>query len=56
MSTPDSEMRCPKCRRHTLKESDDGTVFCGFCGNRLSPGQAANFRLYKLLQDERKKR
>jgi len=43
------DMRCPKCRRFTLKELDAG-IKCSFCGYQLSRGQATNFRLYKLLK------
>jgi hypothetical protein len=45
----DKEMRCPQCRRQSLKRKEEG-VFCGFCGYQLSPGEEVKFRLYELLR------
>lgn len=45
------DMKCPKCGRFELRESEDGTR-CRVCGYALSPGEADKFRLYKLLKDE----
>ncbi len=45
----DSEMRCPGCKRNSLKRKETG-VSCGFCGYSLSPGEEARYRLYELLK------
>ncbi len=55
MNRDNVDMRCPKCRRFTLKELDAG-IKCSFCGNQLSRGQSTNFRLYKLLKDGQKQK
>ncbi|HZW84537.1 MAG TPA: hypothetical protein VFE91_01365 [Nitrososphaerales archaeon] len=49
------DMKCPKCGRFDLRESDDG-IRCRVCGYALSPGEADKFRLYKLLKDEGKRK
>jgi DNA-directed RNA polymerase subunit RPC12/RpoP len=49
----DEDMRCPKCRKYELRESDSG-VECRVCGYRLSPGQVDRFRLYRMLREESK--
>lgn len=43
------EMKCPRCGRASLKRKESGVV-CSFCGNVLSPGEEARFRLYELLK------
>lgn len=42
-------MRCPKCKKFSLKRSDAGVV-CGFCGYQLSLGEETRYRLYELLR------
>ena len=44
-----SEMKCPGCKRNSLKRRDTG-VSCGFCGYSLTPGEEARYRLYELLK------
>ena len=41
-------MRCPGCKRNTLKRGDTA-VSCTFCGYTLTPGEEARYRLYELL-------
>jgi len=48
------EMKCPKCGRLELRETDNG-VNCRVCGYTLSPGESDKFRLFRLLRDEAKK-
>ena len=55
MMNRSDEMKCPKCGRLELREGPEG-VACRVCGNKLSPGQADRFRLYKLLRDEAKQK
>ena len=45
----DSEMRCPSCRRFSLKRKEVG-VSCTTCGYSLTPGEEARFRLYEMLK------
>ena len=45
------KMRCPKCKLHALKERQD-KIICSACGYALSAGEAAKFRLFKLLENE----
>ena len=45
----DSEMKCPGCRRFSLRRRDQ-TVSCATCGYTLTPGEEARFRLYELLK------
>jgi hypothetical protein len=40
---------------HSLKESGD-KIICATCGHALSAGEAAKFRLFKLLKDEEGRR
>jgi rubredoxin len=49
------EMKCPKCGRFDLRESEDG-VRCKVCGYSLSPGEVDKFRLFRLLREESRKR
>ena len=51
----DSEMKCPGCKRFSLKRRDGG-VSCGFCGYALTAGEEARFRLYELLKADAGKR
>jgi ribosomal protein L37AE/L43A len=53
MRGQDDEMKCPKCGRFELREADQGVV-CRVCGRALSAGEAARFRLFKLLREEEK--
>ena len=45
----DSQMRCPGCRRYSLKRKDE-RITCSTCGYTLTPGEEARFRLYELLK------
>jgi ribosomal protein L37AE/L43A len=45
----ESQMRCPGCRRYSLKRKDE-RITCGTCGYALNPGEEARFRLYELLK------
>ncbi len=45
-----SEMKCPKCGKYTLKRGPE-KILCKFCGYALSPGEEARFRLYELLKE-----
>ncbi len=49
----ESEMRCPGCKRFSLRRKDEG-VTCSFCGYRLAPGEEARYRLYEMLKGEEK--
>ena len=52
-SSTDDEMKCPKCYRFGLKETEKGIV-CKTCGYTLNPGQTDKFRLYRMLREESK--
>ena len=45
----DSEMRCPGCKRNSLRRKEAGVV-CGFCGYTLTAGEEARYRLYEMLK------
>jgi len=45
----DSEMRCPGCKRNSLRRREQG-VSCATCGYTLTAGEEARFRLYELLK------
>ena len=45
----ESEMRCPGCKKYSLKRKEDG-VSCSYCGYRLTPGEEARYRLYEMLK------
>ena len=45
----DSEMRCPGCKRFSLRRREQG-VSCSTCGYTLTPGEEARYRLYELLK------
>lgn len=49
------EMKCPKCGRYDLRETEDG-VRCRVCGYALSPGEVDKFRLFRLLKEESKRK
>jgi ribosomal protein L37AE/L43A len=51
LSTPnkESQMRCPGCKRFSLKRKDEG-VSCNTCGYTLTPGEESRYRLYELLK------
>ncbi len=53
MDKRELEMKCPKCGRYSLRQREE-SVACSFCGHQLTPGQEANFRLFQMLQRERK--
>ncbi len=47
----DSEMKCPKCGKYSLKRTPD-KILCRFCGYALSPGEETRYRLYEMLRDQ----
>jgi ribosomal protein L37AE/L43A len=49
------EMKCPKCGRFALRESEDG-VRCKICGYSLTPGEVDKFRLFRVLREESKRK
>ena len=51
MYDDDQKMKCPKCGLYSLREGDD-KIMCKACGYALTAGQAAKFRLFKLLERE----
>ncbi|MDG6942427.1 MAG: hypothetical protein JRN34_05880 [Nitrososphaerota archaeon] len=54
MKAQSDQMKCPKCGRFDLKETDQG-ISCRVCGYTLSPGEGDRFRLYKILKEEEKR-
>ena len=54
MKVQSDQMKCPKCGRFDLKETERG-VACRVCGYTLTPGESDKFRLYKLLKEEERK-
>jgi ribosomal protein L37AE/L43A len=55
MQPRDEEMKCPSCHRFGLRETSHGAD-CKVCGYQLSPGEAAKFRLFKLVREEGRKK
>lgn len=51
MKVQGDQMKCPKCGRFDLKETERG-VSCRICGYTLTPGEGDKFRLFKLLKEE----
>ena len=47
------EMKCPKCGRFNLKQTEQG-ITCQVCGYTLTPGEGDKYRLFKLLKEEEK--
>lgn len=45
----DAGMRCPKCKRLSLKRREEGVV-CSFCGYVLTPGEEVRYRLFEMLR------
>ncbi|MDV3293671.1 MAG: hypothetical protein LYZ70_05320 [Nitrososphaerales archaeon] len=50
----EQEMKCPKCGRFSLRNSERG-IQCQTCGYELSPGEATKFRLFEMLKVESKR-